>query len=122
MMHVKLFGSTAVVIEDGAVAVTDLGGVKPRQILEILALSAGAPVPKDRLAELLWGGAPPKSYVGALERYVCVLRRRLGQGRGRGGGVGATSNRDLLGPGGGGRRWRPRPTGTCWTRRWSVWT
>src|SRR4051794_29501900 len=83
MMYVKLFGSPTVVTDHGSVSVTDLGGVKPRQILEILALSAGSPVPKDRLAELLWDGQPPKSYVATLEGYVCVLRRRLGQGRGR---------------------------------------
>jgi DNA-binding SARP family transcriptional activator len=98
MMYVKLFGSTAVVTQEGAVAVTDLGGVKPRQILEILALSAGSPVPKDRLAELLWEGAPPKSYVGTLESYVCVLRRRLGQGRGRRSALATTSNGYLLDP------------------------
>jgi DNA-binding SARP family transcriptional activator len=98
MMYVKLFGSPTVVTDDGSVSVTDLGGVKPRQILEILALSAGSPVPKDRLAELLWDGQPPKSYVATLEGYVCVLRRRLGQGRGRRAALATTTNGYLLDP------------------------
>ena len=31
----------------------DLGGVKPKQLLEVLLLERGRPVPKDRIAELL---------------------------------------------------------------------
>jgi DNA-binding SARP family transcriptional activator len=56
---------------------------KQRRILEILALNAGSPVTKERLADLLWEGAPPASYVGTLDSYVCVLRRTLGLGAGR---------------------------------------
>ena len=79
MLHIRLFGATAVLTDGESTPVTDLGGVKPRQILEILASSLGAPVTKDRLAELLWDGQPPKSYVGTLESYVCGLRRKLVQ-------------------------------------------
>jgi len=98
MIHVTLFGSTTVV--DGACStpVSDLGGVKPRQILEILALSPGTPVTKDRLADLLWEGAPPKSFVGTLESYVCVLRRKLGLDPGRRSPLATTSNGYLLDP------------------------
>jgi DNA-binding SARP family transcriptional activator len=81
MLHIKLFGATAVVTDGGSTRVTDFGGVKPRQILEILAATPGTPVTKDRLADLLWDGEPPKSYVGTLESYVCGLRRKLGQGK-----------------------------------------
>ncbi|WP_457205053.1 AfsR/SARP family transcriptional regulator [Nocardioides sp. P5_C9_2] len=84
MLEIKLFGTTRVAVDGAPVPSVDLGGAKPRQILEILALSAGVPVPKDRLAELLWAGHPPPSYLGTLESYVCVLRRSLGLGRGRG--------------------------------------
>lgn len=84
MWRIELFGVTTVTTGDGSVSATDLGGEKSRQILEILALSAGVPVPKDHLAELLWDGQPPPSYLGTLESYVCVLRRTLGLGRGRG--------------------------------------
>lgn len=84
MLEIKLFGATAVTSPNGTVLATELGGVKPRQILQILALSTGTPVPKDHLADLLWDGHPPRSYLGTLESYICVLRRSLGLGRGRG--------------------------------------
>ena len=77
MLDVKLFGGTRIVTPAGPVEANDLGGVKPRQILEILAISPGNPVSKERLADLLWDGAPPRSWVGTLESYVCLLRRAL---------------------------------------------
>jgi len=57
--------------------------IKQRQILGILALSPGRPVPREQLADQLWEGSPPASYVGTLDSYVCVLRRVLGLGAGR---------------------------------------
>jgi DNA-binding SARP family transcriptional activator len=98
MLHIRLFGPTAVMTDGGDTPVTDLGGVKPRQILEILASRSGAPVTKDKLAELLWDGEPPTSYIGTLESYVCVLRRKLGHGRGRTSPLTTTSNGYLLDP------------------------
>lgn len=98
MMHIKLFGPTVVVTDRASAPVSDLGGVKPRQILEILAANPGAPVTKDRLADLLWDGEPPKSYVGTLESYVCVLRRRLGVCPGKKSPLATTSNGYLLDP------------------------
>ncbi|WP_051706151.1 AfsR/SARP family transcriptional regulator [Nocardioides aequoreus] len=83
-MQVNIFGSTTVVGAAGPVR--DLGGAKPRQILEILAVAAGAPVSKEQLADLLWEGRPPRSHLATLESYVCVLRRSLG-GRGRESGI-----------------------------------
>lgn len=77
MFEVTVIGATTVDSGDGRI-VTDLGGVKPRQILEILALAGGAPVSKERLADLLWEGHPPRSYVATLESYVCLLRRQMG--------------------------------------------
>lgn len=83
MWEIKLFGTTTVNAGGLTVSSGHLGGERPRQILEILALSAGVPVAKDHLAEMLWDGQPPPSYLGSLESYVCVLRRSLGLGRGR---------------------------------------
>ena len=83
MLAIKLFGTTTVTTPHGTVLAADVGGVKPRQILEILALSPGSAVPKDYLADLLWDGHPPRCYLGTLESYVCVLRKSLGLGRGR---------------------------------------
>ena len=75
-----------------------LGGVKPRQILEILAVAAGAPVAKDHLADVLWDGRPPRSYLGTLESYVCVLRRSLGLARGRGSAIATVNHGYVLDP------------------------
>jgi DNA-binding SARP family transcriptional activator len=83
MLDIRLFGATTVATPQGVVGAAELGGVKPRQILEILAVSAGVQVPKELLADMLWDGRPPQSWVGTLESYVCVLRRSLGAARGR---------------------------------------
>jgi SARP family transcriptional regulator, regulator of embCAB operon len=83
MLKINLFGPTTVDTDTSTITAKDLGGVKPRQILEILALSSGTPIAKDRLADMLWDGEPPKTYVGTLESYVCVLRRSLGLTKGR---------------------------------------
>jgi len=80
MIEISLFGQVCVRV-DGRV-VGGLSG-KQRQILAILALDAGSPVSKERLADLLWQGSPPASYIGTLDSYVCVLRRSLGLAAGR---------------------------------------
>ncbi|GAA1479100.1 hypothetical protein GCM10009623_35460 [Nocardioides aestuarii] len=116
--RIHLFGTTRVTRDGTPVDGKALEGVKPRQVLSILALEAGSPVPKDRLAELLWDGAPPRSYSGTLESYVCLVRRHLGL-RGRDSGlatvlhgyvldpeklpVDLTDFHRLIGPGGAGR-------------------
>src|SRR5919107_2060922 len=94
-IQVKLFGTTTVVLPDGSV-VTDLGGIKPRQVLELLAIAPGTPVSKDRLVENLWGDNPPRTYTGTLESYISLLRRRMGIARGRGSALATTSNGYLL--------------------------
>ena len=96
-LQVRLFGSTAVTLPDRS-TVADLGGIKPRQILEMLAVSLGTPVPKDRLADQLWDGAPPRTWVGTLESYVSLVRRRLCVARGRHSAIATTSNGYLLDP------------------------
>ena len=93
----RLFGATTVVLPGGSV-VSDLGGIKPRQVLEMLALSLGAPVSKDRLVEQLWEGNPPRTYMATLESYISLLRRRMGIGRGRDSALATTSNGYLLDP------------------------
>jgi DNA-binding SARP family transcriptional activator len=96
MFDIKVFGTTAVMTSGGIVTAGGMGGVKPRQILEILVAEAGNPVPKDRLAEMLWNGEPPRSYVGTLESYVCVLRRRLSAGTDGGGPAVATTTQGYV--------------------------
>lgn len=81
MIDITLFGPTAIVVDRAALRQQQIGGVKPRQVLEVLAVNLGSPVSKDRLADQLWEQSPPASYVATLESYVCVLRRHLGRGK-----------------------------------------
>jgi DNA-binding SARP family transcriptional activator len=98
MMEIKLFGAMSVVTPAGTFSASDLGGVKPRQILEILAISPGIPVPKHQLADLIWDGCPPRSYVSTLESYMCALRRKLGLEGGRASAIRTTNHGYVLDP------------------------
>jgi len=82
MIEIRLLGSTKVEVDGVEIPEASLGG-RLRQVLEILALNAGKPVPKEVLADYVWEGSPPPTYVGTLESYVCVLRKRLGLVGGR---------------------------------------
>ena len=78
MIEVALFGGTRVRTEDGRVlGLSDFGGVKPREIFEILLLHRGRVVSKEVLADLLWEGAPPEDALATLESYVSLLRKRV---------------------------------------------
>jgi SARP family transcriptional regulator, regulator of embCAB operon len=82
MFDIRLFGTTTVRSTTTEFVGSQLGGIKPRQVLEVLALAGAAPVSKDRLVQVLWGDSPPASAVPTLESYVCVLRRSMGAGKG----------------------------------------
>src|SRR3954451_10410465 len=82
MISISLLGPTEVTVDGRRIPSSALAG-RQRKILQILALESASAVPKDRLADLLWDGEPPASYVGTLESYVCVLRRTLGLASGR---------------------------------------
>ena len=88
---VTMIGSLAVRRGGTVLRAHQLGGPKPRQILEILLLNIGRPVSKDRLIDLLWGDTPPHEAVTAIESYVSVLRRHLQPGSGRHGPLGTTT-------------------------------
>jgi DNA-binding SARP family transcriptional activator len=75
--EVRLFGSIRVSVDGQLLGPRDFGGRKPKQLLEILALSSGRYVAKDRLAHLLWGENLPHDAAGSLQHYVSLLRRRL---------------------------------------------
>lgn len=97
MLEIMLFGPTTVVLADGTrLSASELGGAKSRQILEILALTPGMPVAKEQLAEMLWNGRPPRTYLATVESYVCVLRRTLRMERGRTSALATTSRGYLL--------------------------
>jgi DNA-binding SARP family transcriptional activator len=73
---IKLFGHTEVRSPGATLTARDFGGIKPRQILTLLALRGA--LSKAELADQLWQGSPPADHTATLESYVSVLRRRLG--------------------------------------------
>jgi DNA-binding SARP family transcriptional activator len=48
-----------------------------------LLVERDRPVPKDRIADLLWGDRQPRRVAATIETYVSVLRRRLDFGSDR---------------------------------------
>ncbi len=74
---VRLFGPLT--IDDGPCKLgpRDLGGTRPKQVLEILLAARGHHVPTDRLFDLLWGEEPPQNAAGSLQTFVSVLRRHM---------------------------------------------
>lgn len=96
MIDVHLFGPLVVTGEGGRLTRSDLGGTKLPQLVQMLALELGSPLSKDLIAERLWDGRPPASYLATVESYVCVLRRRLGLVGSRRGPLATTSRGYLL--------------------------
>lgn len=75
---VAVLGAVRVRAGERVLGPRDFGGIKPKQLFELLVLARGRPVPKDRLADELWGDALPQNVSGTLESYVSIMRRRLG--------------------------------------------
>lgn len=98
MIDVQLFGSLVITGDSGRLTRSDLGGTKLPQLVQMLALDLGSPLSKDLIAERLWDGRPPASYLATVESYVCVLRRRLGLGGARRGPLATTSRGYLFDP------------------------
>ncbi|WP_461189328.1 response regulator [Arthrobacter sp. Z4-13] len=82
-LQISVFGPLTVRRGDIELGANDLGGPKPRQVLEILLMNFGSPVSKRRLMDLLWPGKQPAVALPTLESYVSVLRRQLQPGAGR---------------------------------------
>jgi DNA-binding SARP family transcriptional activator len=66
-------------IVDGGTLVRVAAG-KQRALLAILLSHANRPLPVDRLIDMLWSGAPPRTAGENLRLYVHRLRRALGDG------------------------------------------
>ncbi len=77
-MNARLFGPLEIETDRGCLGPRDLGGVKPRRLLEILLSERGRRVSKARLAARLWGDDAPCHADATIETYVSVLRRLLG--------------------------------------------
>ena len=83
VLQISLFGALTIRRGETELHANDLGGPKPRQVLEILLLNFGRAVSKSRIMDLLWGGNHPAVALPTLESYVSVLRRHLQPGTGR---------------------------------------
>ena len=80
---IRAFGSLS--IEDGVrtLGPRDLGGTRPKHVLQILLAARGRLVPTDRIAHLLWGDDLPRNAAGSLQTFVSMLRRHLSPDRDR---------------------------------------
>ena len=77
-MEFSMFGPLQVRDGDRILGPRDLGGVKPRQVLEMLLLARGHLVPTDVIATALWPeGEEPRNVAATLNTYVCVLRHSM---------------------------------------------
>jgi DNA-binding SARP family transcriptional activator len=83
VLQISVFGPLTIRRGDTELSANDLGGPKPRQVLEILLMNFGSAVSKTRIIDLLWGGNHPAVALPTLESYVSVLRRHLQAGTGR---------------------------------------
>jgi DNA-binding SARP family transcriptional activator len=79
-MNVCVFGETRIIDGERVIRARDLGGVKPRLLLEYLAVNVGQPVSKARLVDVLWPAGAPSGAIATMETYVSLLRRVLEPG------------------------------------------
>jgi DNA-binding SARP family transcriptional activator len=92
VIEVNLFGAVGVRVDRRPVEGLTY---KQRQVLAILALGQGVPVSREAIADQLWEGDPPRTWIGTLDSYICVIRRALGTASGRGSAL-ATTDRGFL--------------------------
>ncbi|MBK1783456.1 BTAD domain-containing putative transcriptional regulator [Prauserella cavernicola] len=78
-LWLRVLGPLSVRVDDRDV---DLGSVRQRLLLGMLALSPNAPVSRDELMEVVWEGKPPPTAVELLQTNVSRLRRRLASRQG----------------------------------------
>ena len=77
-MEISMFGPLVIRGGGRLLGPGDLGGVKPRQVLELLLLRRGHLVCTDVIADALWPeGEEPRNVVATLNTYVCVLRQNM---------------------------------------------
>lgn len=74
---IRLFGPVTIEFGDRRFGPRDLGGTRPKQVLEILLAARGHHVTIDRLIELLWPRRRPQNSVNSVQTFVSVLRRHL---------------------------------------------
>lgn len=82
-ISVRLFGTFNIQRHGVSLSAADMGGCKPRHILEILLLNLGSPVSKNCIIETLWGQGAGAGTVATLESYVSGIRRAIQPGNTR---------------------------------------
>jgi DNA-binding SARP family transcriptional activator len=82
-LAIRIFGALEIVDGDRVLGPRDLGGVRPKQLLEILLAARGHRVPTDRIAESIWDAQRPSDVAASIQTFVSVLRRRLVDDRDR---------------------------------------
>jgi DNA-binding SARP family transcriptional activator len=80
---IRIFGALEIVDGERVLGPRDLGGARPKQLLEILLAARGHLVPVDRIAGLIWDDQPPDDIAASIQTFVSVLRRRLVADRAR---------------------------------------
>src|SRR5689334_19772179 len=76
-VEVRFLGGFRLRVGAAVLGPRQLGGTKPRLILEALLAHGGAPVSKDKLVAMLWEGTGGRGSKANLETYTCVLRKHL---------------------------------------------
>jgi DNA-binding SARP family transcriptional activator len=74
---IRVFGPLAIEGGGRTLGPGDLGGARPKQVLEILLAARGHHVATDRLADLLWPKQQPQNTAGSLQTFVSALRHHL---------------------------------------------
>ncbi len=78
MVEIRLLGPIEVFVDGEPV---DVGGVKQRTVLAVLASRVGSSVSEDQLIHAVWGEDAPENAVRSLQTYVSNLRALLDSGR-----------------------------------------
>jgi predicted ATPase/DNA-binding SARP family transcriptional activator len=73
-LEIRLLGPLEARIDEVPVGI---GGQRPRALLAVLALSAGAGVSTERLIDTIWDDAPPAGAANSVQVYVSRLRKTL---------------------------------------------
>ena len=76
MVRIRLFGEVGASDDRGRPL--DLGPAKCQAVLAVLALAPRSAIPVSRIAQAVWGDAPPRTADKTLQSYVTRLRKALG--------------------------------------------
>jgi SARP family transcriptional regulator, regulator of embCAB operon len=81
LSNLKVFLAGRIVVESDAVVIDEsrFPGRQGRLLFAYLAAEQGRPVPRDKLADALWGHTPPATWEKALTVLVSKLRGLLGE-------------------------------------------